>query len=498
VTQLTAEQRQALLEAGQAASLELSKRDFDEFLNHVKILEPPPGRGIIFFERWPHLMEVCQTLEESKLIVWLKSRQTGASWLLAAYSLWRALFFEGAMVLLLSQGEEEAKRLLAKSRFIYEQLPSELKVPIGVGSRQELEFPSMHSSLLALPSTEKAGRSSTATMVVMDEADYHDHLDTNYAAVKPTIDDGGGQLIMVSTSNGVHQGSLFKKVYKEAPFNGFKRLFYGWNVRPGRDNSWYAARKQEYTDDSLFEKEYPATEDEALAPPRTIAAFNPDILTLMREDVRNPVEIMPAGVVTANIYQDFHPGKRYSAGTDTSHGTGGDDAVTVILDATTGYVVADIQTNLLPPDQLAIASVALLARYHNPVWGVEDNDWGVLTIVSAQGMRYPRLYYRDDDKPGWHTDERSRYLLWGELIEAVNSRLITIASEPGLSQFYSVIRNPNKNGRIEGQSGTHDDYPLAVGIAWQLRRYAQAVGRARDDDANTWRSIFRRRAKTRW
>ena len=156
------EQRRMLLEAGEAASIELSKRDFDEFLNYVKILEPPPGRGIIAFERWPHLVEVCQTLEETKLLVWLKSRQTGASWLLAAYALWRVLYSEGAMVLLLSQGEEEAKRLLSKSRLILEQLPDELKVPIGVDSRQELEFPTMHSSMLALPSTEKAGRSSTA------------------------------------------------------------------------------------------------------------------------------------------------------------------------------------------------------------------------------------------------------------------------------------------------------------------------------------------------
>ena len=492
------EQRQMLLEAGEAASIELSKRDFDEFLNYVKILEPPPGRGIIPFERWPHLVEVCQTLEETKLLVWLKSRQTGASWLLAAYALWRVLFFEGAMVLLLSQGEEEAKRLLAKSRFIFEQLPEALQVRIGVDSRQELEFPSMHSNILALPSTEKAGRSSTASMVIMDEADYHEHLDANYAAVKPTIDDGGGQLILVSTSNGMVQNSLFKKVYKDAPFNGFKRLFYGWNVRPGRDNAWYAARKLEYTDDSLFEKEYPASEDEALSPPRTISAFNPDILNQMREDVRNPMEIMPVGSITANIYQDFHKDGRYMAGTDTSHGVGGDDAVTVIMDRNTGYIVADIQTNLLPPDQLAISSMGLLARYHNPIWGIEDNDWGILTIVAAQGLRYPRLYYRSEDKVGWHTDERSRYELWGELIEAISARLITIPSEGGLSQFYSVIRNPNKNGRIEGQTGAHDDYPLAVGIAWQLRRFAQAVGRAKGSDAETWGSVFKRRTWLRW
>ena len=113
-------QEKLALEAGEAASFALAKRYFADFLEYVQVLEPPPGRGIIAFERWPHLMEVCDLLTEEKLIVWLKSRQTGASWLLAAYALWTAMYKEGALVLLLSQGEEESKVLLSKSRFIYE------------------------------------------------------------------------------------------------------------------------------------------------------------------------------------------------------------------------------------------------------------------------------------------------------------------------------------------------------------------------------------------
>ena len=223
-----------------------------------------------------------------------------------------------------------------------------MRVPLGVDSRQELEFPKIHSSIMALPSTEKAGRSATASLVVMDEADYHDHLEQNYAAVKPTIDDGGGQMILVSTSNGNNADSLFKRLYKESPRNGFTKLFYGWNVRPGRDNAWFDARRNEYTDASLFEKEYPASEDEALAPPRTIAAFDHDILYLMAQDCRAPIKKVQVGPVQASIWQDYHPGKRYVAATDTSHGTGGDWAITVILDVSTGYVVADIQRKLEP------------------------------------------------------------------------------------------------------------------------------------------------------
>ena len=498
---LTEEQRTLILGAGAHAQAELAKRSFWHFLDFVKILEPQPGRGTISFERWPHLEEVCDILDNKKLLVWLKSRQTGASWMLAAYGLWMSMYKQGSVVLLLSQGEDEAKKLLAKCRFIYENLDADMQAPLGTDSRQELYFPETGSSISALPSTEKAGRSSTASLVIMDEADFHEHLDSNYAAVKPTIDDVGGQLVLVSTSNAMRMNTLFKSTYKESPNNGFTRVFYGWNVRPDRDNAWYESRRAEYADKSLFEKEYPANDEEALAPPRTIAAFDHDTLKLMQEDVRKPVIVLPVGAVTANIYQDFHPGKMYTAASDTSRGTGQDDAITVILDTKTGYVVADIQNNLIPPDQLAVASMALLSRYHNPVWAIEDNDAGILTIATAQAARYPSLYYRESEKPGWHTDERNRWLLWGELIEAVNARLVTVPSDDGLAQFYSVIRNPEKDGRIEGARGAHDDYPMAVGIAWQMRRYARPVGRGplkgMDD---SWGNIMRRSslARSRW
>ena len=501
VSDLTEEQKRMILGAGASAHFELAKRNFWDFLDFVKILEPQPGRGTISFERWPHLVDVCHILEEQKLLVWLKSRQTGASWMLAAYGLWMAMYKQGSVVLLLSQGEDEAKKLLAKCRFIYENLDPAMQAPLGTDSRQELYFPETGSSISALPSTEKAGRSSTASLVIMDEADFHEHLDSNYAAVKPTIDDVGGQLVLVSTSNAMRMNTLFKSTYKESPYNGFTRVFYGWNVRPDRDNAWYEARRAEYADKSLFEKEYPANDEEALAPPRTIAAFDHDILKLMQEDVRTAVITMPAGAVTANIYQDFHPGKTYSAASDTSRGTGQDDAITVVVDTKTGYVVADIQNNLIPPDQLAIASMALLARYHNPIWAIEDNDAGILTIATAQAARYPSLYYRESEKAGWHTDERNRWLLWGELIEAVNARLVTVPSENGLAQFYSVIRNPEKEGRIEGARGAHDDYPMAVGIAWQMRRYARPMGRPmRNPMEDSWGDIMRRSslAKGRW
>jgi hypothetical protein len=58
--------------------------------------------------------------------------------------------------------------------------------------------------------------------------------------------------------------------------------------------------------------------------------------------------------------------------------------------------------------------------------------------------------------------------LFGLLIPAINDYQIRIYNREGLEQFYGIIRNmePGKDGKIEAMGGKHDDYPIAVGIAW--------------------------------
>ena len=477
---------------------ELGRRSFVYFLEHVKILEPPSASsrgGIIKFEMWDHIKEAAlllagkgdQTDPESegyisqkRLLNVLKSRQLGWSWILAAYAVWMAQFKEGANILVFSQGQAESIAFLSKCKTIHENLSKHMMNPLGRSNDTLMAFKGMKSKITALPSTEHAGRGEMATLVIQDEADFHENLDLNYAAVKPAID-GGGQLVQVSTVNKKKAGTLFKEIHRGAPDNNFFAVFHGWRARPDRDQAWYDRVKAEApTSDGMspelyMEQEHPETAAEALAPSKHMAAFDSDAIKAMQDSVISPVETRN-GVV--NIYQRYAVGKRYAAGTDTSHGAGQDDAVTVIVDVETGYVVADVQSNNIAPEHLAMESVTLLADYKNPIWAIEDNDWGELTIKKAEELRYPRLFERRNasgqpsGKKGFHTDSRSRPILWGELIEAIRERLVTIPSKEGLSQFASVIRNPDKDGRIEAMVGTHDDYPMAVGLAWQMRKEA--------------------------
>ena len=480
------------IEAGEAGSYVLARVDFREFLKYVKVYERPPGRGTIPFEFWPHLEEMIEALPKEPRILWMKARRNGASYLVASYIVFKAQK-AGSYFPLASLGEDEAIELLSKVRFVWDHLPEELKWgPLTTDSRTELKWGVEGSQIHAMPSTGKASRGSAVTVGVIDEAEYHEYLNAFYYSVKPSLDDSGGQLIIITTIDPDKKTTLFRELWRGAPGNGFKRYFHGWRARLERDQAWYEARRREYPDQARFEKEFPGSVEEALSPPKTLMAFNPEVLERMKENIKPPLERLGKG----RIWQKWYPGKRYIVFTDTSHGVGKDDAVTVILDTATGYVSADIQSSLLTPSELAVESVRLLKEYQSPVWAIEDNDWGRVTIEKAKALGYPRLYYRAEGKCGWHTNEGNRHNLWQDLVEAVNQGLIIVPSEEGMSQFHDIIKNPDKEGRIEAIEGGKDDYPMAVAGAWYLRHRASRSFEG--SSINSIPGIMGNRAGLRW
>jgi hypothetical protein len=469
---------QQVLDMVLPALYQVARLVFKDFCACVRI--PESGKGMVPLEMWPHILEAISTLDIHRLIVWAKSRQIGITTILAAYSVWHAMFTPRALVVIFSRNQQQSYAFLQKARDIYLALPDALRVALGTpDNREQMSF-SNGSEILAFPSTIDAARGLTPTLVIMDEADYHEYIEAGYASVRPGIANNQGQLIITSTVSAYKMGSFFQRLYQDAPGNGFTRLFFGWRVHPYRTDVWYEEERRGYQDQALFQKEFPETEEEAFAPARAIAAFDLDVLTAMKKRCMAPIEVLTLGNgVKANIYQEFQPGVRYASATDTSHGTGQDYAVTTILDTINGCTVADIMSNVINGPQLAVASVELLNMYDSPIWGIEDNDWGITTINEAQRLRYKRIYHQAPGVPGWHTwdaqghPQGSRFQIWGDLIEAINHRRLTIFGEEALSQFNTVIRNPDKNGRIEAQQGAHDDYPMALCIAYQLRNQAR-------------------------
>lgn len=460
-------------------------QSFVTFAKYLRVLEPPTqdnAGGSIPFEMWSHVKAFVKALLTRKLIVLLKSRQIGASWTIAAYCLWCALTKEGDISMLFSKGKYEAQELLDKCRRIYTALPPFLKYRVDPDSAMEMGFPAMKSSIKVFAATESAGISFTASRIVADEWIEHPFAEANYLASKPCID-AGGQFIGIFTTNKAKLASLPVQVYlggKECT-NGFTSLFFGWRVRPERTDEWYEKTKKSIpvvelgtlTPDMYMAANYPATDTEALSPSDIISAFDNSSLSWMMEQCRNPIIYPDIDNKIIHIYKPFMIGNYYIVATDTGHGVGKDFSVSVVLNVVTGEYVADIMSNIISPEELAYHTVKVMELYRSPLWYPEDNDWGRATILAAQKLGYKHIGWQDKKhtKVGFKTvgGETGRDAMWGSFIPAVNNRQVMVFNTKGLGQFSDLIRNFEKNGRIEAQEGKHDDYPFACAIAWFKR-----------------------------
>src|SRR5579872_5245677 len=166
------------------------------------------------FRLWPAQRETAQLLVSSKQVIILKARQLGFTWLTLAFALWQMLFQPIATVLLFSKRDDEASEMLSmRLRGMYDRLPEELRVrSFATDGLHEWEL-SNGSRAMAFPTT--GGRSYTATLALVDEADYVPDLQALLNAVKPTID-ARGRLVLLSSSDKGQEESLFKRIYRAA------------------------------------------------------------------------------------------------------------------------------------------------------------------------------------------------------------------------------------------------------------------------------------------
>ena len=469
--------------------VELVRRSFPDYLERVRIMEPPvlntpDVKGPIPFEPWPHLLALAQLLASSRLVAVLKARQVGVTWLVAAYLTWRANYHPGEDWLLLSRTELDAADFLGRVKTVQQLLPQHLVSPIVKDSTLLLTLANK-SRLAAMASTEDAGRGHTYSGVAQDEADFHPYLSENYGAVKPTID-GGGQMLMVSTVNKRKMGSLFKNVLSGAPGNGWGKLFIPYAARPGRDEAWYASTRAAVppslgmTPELYMEQEYPRSELEALAPSRALAFFDTDALLELERDVMPPREQHLGGAV--KVWRPPMVAGKYVAGGDLAWGERGAYSCLTVIDWATGEQVAEIHGRL-KEDEMALETVKLCRRYNEAFVGIEMNGEGKNVVNKMVELGYgQRMYNRDGEgsshetaarpkRGGWLTNGATRPVMLGELEEAVRQRAVRPRCGDGVREMMGFVRD--ERGVPTHTAGMYSDHVMSWAVAWQMRKYAK-------------------------
>lgn len=456
-------------------------------VNYCNIYDPGV-KGWIPFDLWPEQFRALKMIEVHLLLVILKARQLGMTWLALCYILWRMLFHPEVVALLFSRRDDEAVHLLdERLKGIYKRLPIWMQVEAFKKDSGHQWNMSNGSTATAFPTN--AGDSYTAGIVLVDEADLVPDLGRLMRAVKPTID-AGGQMILLSRSNKDIPNSEFKNTYRgaRAKQTDWVPVFLSWDARPTRTQEWYEAQKRDVLArtaslDDLWEQ-YPATEEEALAPKVLDKRISPLWLQQCYVEVKPVVvtlDVKIRGVPAIpglKIFRAPIPGRRYVIGVDPAEGnpTSHDSALEV-LDLLTGEQVATLNGKF-QPSTLASHANKVGIFYNMAAVLVERNNHGHAVLLWL-GEFSPLEVLSDEQndpqkkrpKPGWLTSPRGKILLYDIAADSFREKDTTIHNYDTFAQLSSI-----EGSSVKAPEGDPDDLADAYSLGLAARTLRSRSG----------------------
>jgi len=408
---------------------------------------------------------ILQDLQDGESLVLLKSRQVGASWTVSIFVSWLILFRSDMEVLLLSQKEKKAIKLLGKIKFICTHLPdflsrefnSDTQTRLSVIHKRRGQSVKSESSVDSLTTTGESGRGDTARLVFLDELAHLDNAEETWTAIKPTTSHGG-QVVAASSPKG--NSGPFARLWMEAD-SGASVSFRPVRVHYtdcGFDNEWLGRASDGMTEAQIqqeFELAFLGTGSPAFDPNHVRAAYC-------------PVDDMPEDI--KRLYKT--PTKKYASGVDSAEirvqkKTRRRDfnAITALNEY--GIQVA-AEANQMPLEEWA-GNTLETAR------GTVD----VPGYVTKWHARFPGIMFVEENGAGLVVENRHK--LPDDLISEMAVRRTTSKSKPrlvnqfilGLAGGQVVITDKRTyyqlltyedlgNGKYSAPEGLNDDLVIAI------------------------------------
>ena len=230
---------------------------FETFCDEFVIIWDRETKADVALDLFESQRLVTGDLCSGTWLVLLKGRQLGLTWLLAAFVVWRITYSRTLTVVVVNQQKDYAKDFIKRVKYIYGRLPVWMQKQITTDNKQELvwERDGNNIVLRAIVGGEKASRSMTVDLAILDEASRIPDLDDTMAALQPGVESAKGQIVALSSSAGpqgyFHEswqgayGEFGEKLREDGTGpNGFKPVFIRWNLRRGRDEKWYAKESE--------------------------------------------------------------------------------------------------------------------------------------------------------------------------------------------------------------------------------------------------------------
>jgi hypothetical protein len=323
--------------------------------------------------------------------------------------------------------------------------------------------------------------------------------------------DHGGQIIVVSTANGVSneqtgEGNFFHHLFVNAEAYGIDVQFLPWSLHPQRDDDWYAQVARALPSHMRAEQ-YPLSPEDAFINTGE-CWFDLDALAWYSEHA--PAEEIDRlrFVPTSNgakaklhwgaqgpirVYAKPNDDHDYAIGADVATGRGFDYSCCYVIDLATMGLAAELHGKL-DADEYAEQLHFLGRWYGDARIAVEmGGGYGEPVIISLRDGRkgrphYPKLYRHTlPDRPdqptlhnyGFPITAKSRPQLINQIEQAIREKTVSALPRTLIMECRTFIRRDTLPSP-RAQEGANDDRVMAFGLALELyRQYGHHERRVR-------------------
>ena len=323
-----------------------------------------PQRGRVVFNLYPFQGKVLNLWKDNPYSIVLKSRQLGISTLAAGYSLWWMMFHKDKNVLCLATKQETAKNMVTKVKFMYENLPSWLKVPADENNKLTLRL-NNGSQIKAVSAAGDAGRSEAVSLLIVDEAAFIENIGEIWASAQQTLATGGGAIVLSTpygTGNWFHQ----TWVKAESKDNDFLPIKLPWYVHPERNEDWRKRQDELLGDPRLAAQEC----DCDFSTSGDVVFYNEWIDFINSTTIQEPLERRGADQ-NLWIWEPASYDREYMIVADVARGDGKDFSTFHVMDIQTNTQVAEYKGQL-PPKDFGYFLVAIATEYNMGLLVIEN------------------------------------------------------------------------------------------------------------------------------
>jgi hypothetical protein len=336
------------------------------------------------------------------------------------------------------------------------------------------------------------GRGWTYQRLIAEELAFWTHAEEVWAGLRSTLHEGpDSKIIIVSTPNGPgnffhervltamraeRQGDksirfIFSKwsdhsAYSKQPPSGWEPFAEDWELGKLHGLSMQQlywrhemVRGVEGIGERRFRREYPLTVEDGFIILEG-CWFDIDYLN----ECYNGLPKQPEGEL--RIFEEPQLDMDYVIGVDPSWCSGGDFAVACVMDET-GEQVAVLSMNQGGEDLFAKKLSDLGRYYHRARVLCEANTGGAGRIVIKRLMQEGIPIWKDSYGKDWITHRGNKEQAYAFARQMVNSNAFVLNDSTTIQELMHIR---DRDGKIEGQDGYHDDHSDALVLAcWALR-----------------------------